>query len=159
SPDAPQETSPAPHRRRLPCPAAGGRSEAGPAAHRQRNPPTRSCRLYAKSVLAWLPLWVISFFLKRAIVRQLGEMRQTPAWAPGVEAQRGRWPGTVENRLEATKGRLNRMNTDHLARLYDNLSPIRLGNYGLALFACEVEFPAKKWNFPRNSVDMIRHKS
>ena len=38
---------------------------------------TRSCRLYAKSVLAWLPLWVISFFLKRAIVRQLGEMRQS----------------------------------------------------------------------------------
>src|ERR1700730_16095012 len=36
---------------------------------------TRSFRLYAKSVLARLLLWVISFFLKWAIVRQLREMR------------------------------------------------------------------------------------
>lgn len=36
---------------------------------------TRSFRLHAKSVLARLPLWVISFFLKRAIVRHLREMR------------------------------------------------------------------------------------
>jgi hypothetical protein len=36
---------------------------------------TRSFHLYAKSFLARLPLWVISFFLKRAIARHLGEMR------------------------------------------------------------------------------------
>ena len=36
---------------------------------------TRSFRLHAKSVLARLLLWVISFFLKRAIVRHLREMR------------------------------------------------------------------------------------
>jgi hypothetical protein len=36
---------------------------------------TRSFRLYAESVLARLLLWVISFFLKRAIVRHLREMR------------------------------------------------------------------------------------
>jgi hypothetical protein len=36
---------------------------------------TRSFRLHAKSILARLPLWVISFFLKRAIVRHLREMR------------------------------------------------------------------------------------
>ena len=44
----------------------------------------RSCRLYAKSVLSWLPLWVISFFLKRAIVRQLGEMRQSGVVGPST---------------------------------------------------------------------------
>jgi hypothetical protein len=37
----------------------------------------RSFRLHAKSVLARLLLWVISFFLKRAIVRHLREMRTT----------------------------------------------------------------------------------
>ena len=36
---------------------------------------TRSFRLHAKSLLARLFLWVISFFLKRAIVRHLREMR------------------------------------------------------------------------------------
>ena len=36
---------------------------------------TRSFRLHAKSVLARLPLRVISFFLKRAIVRHLRDMR------------------------------------------------------------------------------------
>ena len=36
---------------------------------------TRSFHLHAKSFLARLPLWVISFFLKRAIARHLGEMR------------------------------------------------------------------------------------
>jgi hypothetical protein len=36
---------------------------------------TRSFRLHAKSRSARLFLWVISFFLKRAIVRHLGEMR------------------------------------------------------------------------------------
>jgi hypothetical protein len=36
---------------------------------------TRSFRLDAKSVLARLPLRVISFFLKRAIARHLREMR------------------------------------------------------------------------------------
>ena len=36
---------------------------------------TRSFRLHAKSQSARLLLWVISFFLKRAIVRHLGEMR------------------------------------------------------------------------------------
>jgi polyketide cyclase/dehydrase/lipid transport protein len=36
---------------------------------------TRSFRLHAKSALARLPLWGISFFLKRAIVRHLREMR------------------------------------------------------------------------------------
>ena len=36
---------------------------------------TRSFRLHAKSVLARLLLWVISFFLKWAIVRHLREMR------------------------------------------------------------------------------------
>ena len=36
---------------------------------------TRSIRLHAKSVLARLPLWVISYFLKRAIERHLREMR------------------------------------------------------------------------------------
>jgi len=36
---------------------------------------TRSFRLHAKSVLAQLLLWMISFFLKRAIYRHLREMR------------------------------------------------------------------------------------
>jgi hypothetical protein len=36
---------------------------------------TRSFHVYAKSVLARLPLRVISFFLKRAIARHLREMR------------------------------------------------------------------------------------
>ena len=36
---------------------------------------TRSFHIYAKSFLARLPLRVISFFLKRAIVRHLREMR------------------------------------------------------------------------------------
>jgi hypothetical protein len=36
---------------------------------------TRSFRLHARSVPARLLLWVISFFLKRAIVRHLREMR------------------------------------------------------------------------------------
>ncbi len=36
---------------------------------------TRSFRLHAKSVLARLLLWMISFFLKWAIVRHLREMR------------------------------------------------------------------------------------
>src|SRR5260370_30150866 len=36
---------------------------------------TRSFRLHAKSILARLLLWMISFFLKRAIVRHLREMR------------------------------------------------------------------------------------
>ena len=36
---------------------------------------TRSFRLHAKSVLARLLLWVISFFLKWAIVRHLREMK------------------------------------------------------------------------------------
>ncbi len=36
---------------------------------------TRSFRLHPKSVLAWLPLWMISFFLKGAIVRHLREMK------------------------------------------------------------------------------------
>jgi hypothetical protein len=36
---------------------------------------TRSFRLHAKSILARLVLWVMSFFLKRAIVRHLLEMR------------------------------------------------------------------------------------
>ena len=35
---------------------------------------TRSFRLHAKSASARLPLWVISFFLKGAIVRHLREM-------------------------------------------------------------------------------------
>jgi hypothetical protein len=38
---------------------------------------TRSFRLHAKSVLARLFLWVISFFLKRAIVRHLREIKAT----------------------------------------------------------------------------------
>jgi hypothetical protein len=38
---------------------------------------TRSFRLHARSVLACLLLWVISFFLKRAIVRHLREMKTT----------------------------------------------------------------------------------
>ncbi len=36
---------------------------------------TRSFRLHPKSVLAWLPLWMISFLLKWAIVRHLLEMK------------------------------------------------------------------------------------
>jgi len=36
---------------------------------------TRSFRIHAKSLLARLLLWVMSFFLKRAIVRHLREMR------------------------------------------------------------------------------------
>ena len=36
---------------------------------------TRSFRLHARSALARLLLWVISFFLRRAIVRHLREMR------------------------------------------------------------------------------------
>jgi hypothetical protein len=39
---------------------------------------TRSFQLHAKSVLARLPLWMISFFLKWAIVRHLREMRTKP---------------------------------------------------------------------------------
>ena len=39
---------------------------------------TRSFRLHARSALARLPLWVISFFLKRAIARHLREMRADP---------------------------------------------------------------------------------
>ena len=35
----------------------------------------RSFQLHAKSVLAWPLLWVISFFFKRAIARNLREMR------------------------------------------------------------------------------------
>jgi hypothetical protein len=35
----------------------------------------RSFRLHARSVLAWPLLWVISFFLKRAVARHLREMR------------------------------------------------------------------------------------
>jgi hypothetical protein len=38
---------------------------------------TRSFRLHAKSVLARFLLWVISFFLKRAIVRHLREMQHS----------------------------------------------------------------------------------
>jgi hypothetical protein len=38
---------------------------------------TRSFRLHAKSFLARLLLWVISFLLKRAIARHLEEMRTT----------------------------------------------------------------------------------
>ena len=38
---------------------------------------TRSFRLHAKSVLTWLLLWMISFFLKWAIIRHLREMRAT----------------------------------------------------------------------------------
>jgi hypothetical protein len=36
---------------------------------------TRSFRLHARSALAWLLLWVISLFLKRAIARHLRAMR------------------------------------------------------------------------------------
>jgi len=36
---------------------------------------TRSFQLHAKSVLGRLPLWVISFFLKRAITRHLRELK------------------------------------------------------------------------------------
>ena len=36
---------------------------------------TRSCRLYAKSFLAWLLLWMSSFFLKWAIVLHRREMK------------------------------------------------------------------------------------
>src|SRR6516165_10332379 len=50
---------------------------------------TRSCRLYAKAVLAWLPLWVISFILKRAIVRQLRELRQSGVVGPSPVIRRG----------------------------------------------------------------------
>ena len=42
---------------------------------------TRSFRLQARSVLAWLLLWVVSFFLKRAIVRHLLEMRKREEWS------------------------------------------------------------------------------
>ena|SRR5438034_839949 len=38
---------------------------------------TRSFHLHAKSVLARLLLWVISFFLKRAIARHLRELKST----------------------------------------------------------------------------------
>jgi hypothetical protein len=40
---------------------------------------TRSFRLHARSVPGRLLLWVISFFLKRAIARHLREMRTTVA--------------------------------------------------------------------------------
>jgi hypothetical protein len=40
---------------------------------------TRSFLLHAKYVLAWLLLWLISFFLKWAIVRHLREMRHSEA--------------------------------------------------------------------------------
>jgi hypothetical protein len=36
---------------------------------------TRSFRLYAKSVLAWLPLRIISLFLKKCIARHLLQMK------------------------------------------------------------------------------------
>jgi hypothetical protein len=36
---------------------------------------TRSFELHAKSAFAWLSLWLISFLLKRAIARQLRQMR------------------------------------------------------------------------------------
>jgi hypothetical protein len=39
---------------------------------------TRSFQLHAKSRLARLLLWAISFFLKRAIARHLREMKATP---------------------------------------------------------------------------------
>ena len=39
---------------------------------------TRSFQLHAKSVLAWPLLWVISFFFKRAIARNLREMKSSP---------------------------------------------------------------------------------
>ncbi len=35
----------------------------------------RSFRLYAKSNSAWIALWLISFFLKRAVARHLEQMR------------------------------------------------------------------------------------
>jgi hypothetical protein len=38
----------------------------------------RCFRLYPTSLMTWLPLWVISFFLKRAIVRHLREMVPRP---------------------------------------------------------------------------------
>ena len=39
---------------------------------------TRSFEMNAKSLLAWPVLWVISFMLKRAIARNLRQMRTTP---------------------------------------------------------------------------------
>ena len=39
---------------------------------------TRSFEMNAKSILAWPVLWMISFLLKRAIARNLREMRTTP---------------------------------------------------------------------------------
>jgi polyketide cyclase/dehydrase/lipid transport protein len=39
---------------------------------------TRSFELYAKSLLAWPVLWLISFMLKKAIARHLRGMRTTP---------------------------------------------------------------------------------
>lgn len=39
---------------------------------------TRSFEINAKSILAWPLFWVISFMLKRAIARNLREMRTTP---------------------------------------------------------------------------------
>src|SRR5262249_14505859 len=38
----------------------------------------RSFVLHPVSVMTWLPLWVISFFLRRAIVRHLREMVSRP---------------------------------------------------------------------------------
>ena len=35
----------------------------------------RSFKLYAKSILAWPLLWAISLFLRRAIARQLRQMK------------------------------------------------------------------------------------
>jgi hypothetical protein len=40
---------------------------------------TRSFRLHAKSFLARLVLWMISFFLKRAIIRHLRDMKKREA--------------------------------------------------------------------------------
>lgn len=39
---------------------------------------TRSFEMNAKSVLAWPVLWMISFLLKRAIARNLREMKNSP---------------------------------------------------------------------------------
>jgi hypothetical protein len=40
----------------------------------------RSFQLHAKSILARLPLWMISFFLKRAVARHLREMKVEGRW-------------------------------------------------------------------------------
>ena len=39
---------------------------------------TRSFEMNAKSLLAWLVLWMISFMLQKAIARNLREMRSNP---------------------------------------------------------------------------------